>query len=141
MVNDDGTPAAITVRVEVAALVVREGAGGLKPLTDADRREIAATARRLLAADQHPEAEFAATRFEVAGDEGTMVGTLTLRGITRPLRLRVRRTGPGQFRATGTVLQSAHGIRPYSGFMGALKVRDAVEVEVEAQAQALAGAG
>ena len=45
----------------MGALIVREGGGGLKPLTDRDRREIAVTARKTLGADRHPEATFAAT--------------------------------------------------------------------------------
>src|SRR5262249_22344875 len=59
-VNDDLTPAGRDVRVDLGALVVREGSGGVKPLTDRDRREIAVTARKVLGAGQHPEAVFAA---------------------------------------------------------------------------------
>jgi hypothetical protein len=38
----------------------------------------------------------------------------------------------GTYRGTGTVVQSAYGIKPYTAFFGALKVRDTVDVEVEA---------
>ena len=58
-------------------------------------------------------------------------GTFTLAGSSQPLRLEVTETGPDQYRATTTVVQSAYGIRPYKAFLGALKVRDAVDVEVE----------
>lgn len=137
VVNDDKTLAAIAARIDMASWVVREGTGGLKPLTASDRREIAATARRLLSVDRHPEAEFVATRFESAGeDDGVMDGILTLRGIARPLRLQVSRVGTGRYRATGAVVQSAHGIKPYTAFLGALKVRDAVEIEAEAEVPA-----
>jgi hypothetical protein len=34
-------------------------------------------------------------------------------------------------RATGTVRQTDFGVKPYSGFLGALRVRDAVDVEAE----------
>jgi hypothetical protein len=34
------------------------------------------------------------------------------------------------------VVQSDHGIKPYSAFLGALKVRDAVDIEAEAQVPA-----
>lgn len=137
VVNDDKTLAAIAARIDMASWVVREGTGGLKPLTASDRREIAATARRLLSVDRHPEAEFVATRSEFAGEDGGMMdGTLTLRGIARPLRLQVSLVGTDRYRATGTVVQSAHGIRPYTAFLGALKVRDAVEIEAEAEVPA-----
>ncbi|HEY6279667.1 MAG TPA: YceI family protein [Streptosporangiaceae bacterium] len=141
VVNDDKTLAAIEARIDMTSWVVREGMGGLKPLTDADRREIAATARRLLSVDRHQEAEFVATRFHHTDDEsGTMDGTLTLRGISRPLQLRFIQTGPSRYRGTGTVVQSAYGIKPYTAFLGALRVRDAVDFELEAEAPAQPGA-
>ena len=62
-VNEDLTPAALDVRIDRGALVVRDGTGGVKPLSDRDRREIAVTARKVLAADRHPEAVFAAAGF------------------------------------------------------------------------------
>ena len=38
----------------------------------------------------------------------------------------------GRIRATGTVVQSNHGIKPFKAFMGALKVKDPVEIVIEA---------
>ena len=38
--------------------------------------------------------------------------------------------GPGRYRATTTVRQTDFGIKPYSAFLGSLKVADAVQVEV-----------
>ena len=87
-VNGDRNPAGLDVRIDMGALVVREGTGGVKPLTDRDRREIAVTARKVLASDRHPEAVFAAAGFEpVAGGGGEINGTLTIRGQARPLAL------------------------------------------------------
>ena len=65
-VNDDLSPAGLDVSIDMGALVVRDGTGGVKPLTDRDRREIAVTARKVLASDRHPEADFAAAGFEPA---------------------------------------------------------------------------
>ena len=67
-VNEDLSPAGLTVQIDMGSLIVREGTGGLKPLTDRDRREIAVTARKTLGADRHPEATFSATEFK-PGDE------------------------------------------------------------------------
>lgn len=139
-VAEDKTPASLEARIDLGALTVREGTGGIKPLTDRDRREIAVTARRLLASDQHPEAVFTAARFEPSADGGVIEGNLTLRGVTRPLRLQVTQASPGKYRATGSIVQSAYGIKPYTAFFGALKVRDAIEVEVEADVAGLADA-
>ena len=117
---------------DIGALAVREGSGGIKPLTDRDRREIATTARRLLATEQHPEVVFTATRFEFNGESGVIEGNLSIRGVSRPFRLQVSQSEAGTYQGTGTVVQSAYGIKPYTAFFGALKVRDTVDVEVEA---------
>jgi polyisoprenoid-binding protein YceI len=131
-VNEDLSPAGLDVRVDLGALAVREGTGGIKPLTDRDRREIAATARKVLGTDRYPQAEFSAGSFEPGADGGGEIGgTLTLHGQARPLRLQVTQTGDGRYHARGQVVQSGHGIKPYTGFFGALRVRDAVDIEAD----------
>jgi polyisoprenoid-binding protein YceI len=140
--NDDLSPAALAVRIDMGSLIVREGAGGVKPLTDRDRREIAVTARRCLGSDRHPEASFAAEKFEPGADGGgTITGTLTLAGASRPLRLDVTGTRPDRYHARTSVVQSDYGIKPYRGFMGALKVRDAVDVDVDVDLSDDSGGG
>ncbi len=65
-----------------------------------------------------------------------------MHGQTRPLRLQVSQTGPDRYHAEATVVQSEYGIKPYSGFLGALRVRDAVQVTVDVDLSQLAdGAG
>lgn len=139
-VGADETPSALDVRIDMGSLVVREGAGGVKPLTDRDRREIAVIARKSLAADRHPEATFSADGFTRDGGGWQVTGSLTLHGQTRPLRLRVAETRPGHYQITASVVQSDFGIKPYTGFMGALRVRDAVDVEAEGALPAPEGA-
>jgi polyisoprenoid-binding protein YceI len=143
-IGADSAPVSLEVRIDMSSLVVREGRGGLKPLSDRDRREIAVTARKVLAVQRHPDATFSATAFEPsgaghAGDQsvgdqsagGVIAGTLTLAGRSRPLRLAVRPNGRGGYVATASVTQSDYGIKPYAGFLGALKVKDAVGIQVE----------
>jgi polyisoprenoid-binding protein YceI len=144
-VGEDGSPAGLDVQADLHSLIVREGTGGVKPLTDRDRREIGVSTRKVLAADRYPQATFTATEFQPDGDGGGVIaGTLTVAGQARPLRLQVRPNGPDKYQATGTVVQSAHGITPYRGFFGALKVRDSVGVEIDldlSQAEATADQG
>ena len=47
-VNDDLSPASLEVRIDLGALAVREGTGGVKPLTDGDRRDIKKTMSGIL---------------------------------------------------------------------------------------------
>ncbi|MGC1212776.1 MAG: YceI family protein [Micromonospora sp.] len=125
--------ATATARVGLASLAVREGTGGARPLTDKDRGEIENNARRTLGVDRHPTATFASTRVVSGEDSSTISGTLTLHGVARPIDVEVREVAPDRYRATTAVTQSAYGIKPYSAFLGALKVRDEVEVEIDVQ--------
>jgi len=130
--GDDRAPSRLAARIDMASLIVRAGTGGVKPLSDRDRREIAATARKQLDTGRYPEATFTAERFEPDGNGGGVIdGTLTLHGQPRPLRLQVSRAGEGGYRVSGTVVQTQFGIKPYSGMFGALKLRDAVDVEID----------
>jgi polyisoprenoid-binding protein YceI len=126
-----GAPGALDATIDLTSLDIREGRGGIKPLSDRDRRDITGQARKQLDTGHYPEASYAATGF-TRGDAGggAIDGTLTLHGQSQPLRLEVSKTGDGQYRATATVVQSQFGIKPYSGMFGALKLRDAVDVEV-----------
>ncbi|HEY3905032.1 MAG TPA: YceI family protein [Streptosporangiaceae bacterium] len=131
-VDDDGQPVELSVKLDLNSLVVREGTGGVKPLTDRDRREIAVTSRKVLGVERHPEANFVASGFEPNSNGGGFIqGTLTLGGISRPLKLHVVKTGPESYHATASVRHSEFGIKPYTAFLGALKVSDAVGVTID----------
>jgi polyisoprenoid-binding protein YceI len=130
-VPDDGAAGAeITAELDLGSLAVREGSGGAKPLTDKDRRDIAVTARKILGAGP---ARFTSARVVPADSSGGAIeGTLTLNGRSRPVRLEVTSPAPGRYRGGATIKQTDFGITPYTGFFGALKLRDEVGVEVEA---------
>jgi polyisoprenoid-binding protein YceI len=131
-VDDDSSPASLDVRIDMTSMAVREGTGGLKPLTDKDRRDIVSNARKVLGADRFPEATFGNAKFKPGADGGgSITGTLTLHGQSRPVTVEVTETGPDRYHGSATVVQSDFGIKPYSGFFGALKVSDAVDVEAD----------
>ena len=131
-VADDGQPTELSVTLDLNSLVVREGTGGVKSLTDRDRREIAVTSRKVLGVERHPEATFTASGFEPNANGGGFIqGTLTLGGISRPLKLHVAKTGQESYHATASVRQSEFGIKPYTAFLGALKVSDAVGITID----------
>ena len=138
--DDDRLAAAeISAELDLSSLAVRAGTGGAKPLTDKDRRDIAATAGKILGTGK---AVFSSTRVIPVGagggsgagadaGSGAVEGTLTLGGGSVPVRLQVTSPGPGRYRGGTTIRQTDLGITPYSGFFGALKLRDEVGVEFE----------
>lgn len=125
--------ATATAHVELGSLAVRTGTGGARPLTDKDRGEIEKNARRTLDVDRHPTATFESTRIVTSDDGATISGTLTLHGVAAAIDVVVREATPDRYRATTVVTQSAYGIKPYSAFLGALKVLDDIEVEIEVE--------
>jgi polyisoprenoid-binding protein YceI len=121
----------VTVDVAVDSSRVREGTGGVKPLTDSDRAEIHKTLReQILHTAQHPAIAFRSTRVAGSGASFTLDGDLTIMGVTRPVMVQGRVAG-GRALGTASVVQTRWGIRPYSAFLGALKLRDEVTVEFE----------
>jgi hypothetical protein len=133
------TAAKVTAELDLGSLEVREGTGGAKPLSDGDRRDIKKQMSAILG---DGTASFTSSRIIRSGSSGGAVeGTLTLNGKAQPFRLQVTEPAPGRYRGSGTVLQSAFGIKPYSGFFGALKLRDEVVVEFEVDLSKAESAG
>ena len=123
------TAATVSADLDLGSLAVREGSGGVKPLTDSDRADIKKTIGGILG---DGTATFTSSRIIRTGATGGAIeGTLTLNGKSRPVRLQVAEPAPGRYRGTATVLQSAFGIKPYTGFFGALKLKDEVTVDFE----------
>lgn len=123
------TAATVTARLDLGSLAVREGTGGAKPLTDSDRRDIKQAIGGILG---DGEASFTSSRIVRSGSSGGAIeGTLTIKGKSQPVRLQVTEPQPGKYRGSATIQQTAFGIKPYTGFFGALKLRDEVAVEFE----------
>jgi polyisoprenoid-binding protein YceI len=121
--SDDGGELELTA--DPASLVVREGNRGVKPLTDKDRASIQKTIQKDILGVH--EISFRSRSVEGGG----VKGDLTLAGRTEPVDFDLRREGD-RVRATVSVVQTRFGIKPYRGFMGALKVRDDVEIVLDA---------
>lgn len=132
--EDQGGLASATLSAEadLGSLTTREGSGGAMPLSQADRDEIDSTARRILADRGNATATFKSSQVRALSDGGEIEGTITINDAAQPLRLRLTEQGPGHYRGTGTITQSAHGIKPYSAFLGTLKLQDEVKLEFDA---------
>jgi hypothetical protein len=124
--------ATITAELDLASLTVREGSGGARPLTSGDRADIGKQLRKILVSrDGTAPATFSSTRVLPGNVGGAIEGTITFRDRTQPVRLQVQEPEPGHYRGTGAVSQTGLGVTPYTGFFGALKVRDEVTVEFD----------
>jgi polyisoprenoid-binding protein YceI len=125
-VRDDGTLSAVQLNADPHSLQVREGLRGIKPLTDRDRADIRRTIDEKIL-EGRPIA-FRSTAVEPDDGRLTVRGELELAGTTRPASFQLSADPDGRVVGTLPVTQSEWGIKPYRGMMGALKVRDTVEV-------------
>jgi polyisoprenoid-binding protein YceI len=129
-VGDDGAPTTISLHVDPRSLQVLEGHRGVKPLSDSDRTEIRSNIDEKILRGQ--PIEFSSNSVEVSADRISVRGDLTMAGTTKPATFELRLAGDGRISGTLPVTQSEWGIKPYRAFMGALKVRDTVEVVLDA---------
>ncbi len=128
-VGEDGAPLAVGLEADGRSLNVREGLGGVKPLTDKDRAEIRKDIDEKILLGE--SIAFRSSAVEAGDGPLTVEGELTMAGTTRPASFDLELTAPGRITGTLPVTQSEWGIKPYRAFMGALKVRDAVEVVID----------
>jgi polyisoprenoid-binding protein YceI len=121
----------VTARVDATSVAVlcaqRGGRDDPGALSAADREKIDRAARvDVLRADRFPEVVFEG-RWE-GESPATVVGTLALCGVTRPLTVRLARS-PAGLVCTATVHQPTWGITPFRAMLGALRVQPDVRVE------------
>lgn len=125
----------MNVTVETGSLEIPEGTGGLKALTDADRADIKRTlaGAALLHTAEHPTITFRSTRVTGTPQSFEITGDLTVKGRTHPVTVHGKGGDEGLLRCWATVTQSTWGIKPYTAFLGALRLADDVQVEFEAE--------
>lgn len=112
----------------VTSLSIVEAIGGAKALTRGDRADIKRNIEeKILDAHRFPNISLRTTGTAPNGTGMRVSADLTIGGATRPVDIVLSLTN-GRARGVMTVVQSRWGIKPFSAFMGALKVRDAVEV-------------
>jgi polyisoprenoid-binding protein YceI len=121
----------VSVVVDVDSLEVREGLGGVKPLTEKDRADIRKTLRDILDSETHPQVTFNSTSVTRSVASVTVEGDLTIRGETQPVAIDAEITDD-RVRGSATLAQTRWGIKPYSAFLGALKLADEVGIELDA---------
>ncbi len=130
-VGPDGAIDSVQLNADAGSLQVREGHNGVKALTDEDRKDIHASINEKVLGGK-PIA-FASTGVEPHGGGVTVRGDLTMADITREAVFDIEVSGDGRIAGTLPVTQSEWGVKPYRAFMGALKVRDTVDVVVDAR--------
>lgn len=109
---------------------VKTGRQGLanKPVSDRDKKDIRKNITGLLG---NKSITFTSTSVEVKDSSVKADGDLSIAGQSRPVTLDLTATPDGLLAGSMMVVQSEFGIKPFSAMMGALKVKDEVEVNLD----------
>lgn len=129
-VGAGGVPSAIGVDADGGSLEVREGVGGVKPLSDRDRLEIRRNIDEKVLRGAPIAFRSEAVALARGGGVVAVRGALAIGDATRPLEAELLLSDDGRVTATIRLTQSAWGITPYRGLMGTLRVRDEVDVVI-----------
>jgi len=123
---DTGSHPAVEIHVDARALSVIDGED-----SETDRAEVQKTmlGPEVLDSERHREIVFQSTVAESAGQgQWTLRGNLTLRGQTRPVKVRVMLKN-GHYTGEATVKQTDFGIKP-PGKAG-IRAKDEVRIEFD----------
>lgn len=129
---DEDSNFTVELSADPRSLRVRDGQGGMKPLTDKDKTDIHKSIDDKVLKGK--AITFKSTGVSSnGGGPASVTGDVSMGGTSRPVSFDVDVMPDGQVKGTVSLTQSEWGIKPYSGLMGALKVRDDVEVVLHAQ--------
>ncbi|BCI51558.1 polyisoprenoid-binding protein [Mycolicibacterium litorale] len=132
---DGDEPVAVELTADVDSLQIERGDGGVTPLSGPERALARTNALKTLSAQRYPTVTFTSDRMTPAGGGYHLAGELEIHGHHRAHSLDVAVTDKGdgwRLEARSAVRQTDFGVRPYSMFMGSMKVVDTVTIEFSA---------
>jgi polyisoprenoid-binding protein YceI len=131
-VDADAGQSAVQATIEPRSLEVVAATGGAKAVSDKDKRDIVKNIAGLLG---NNSITFESTGVQVRNDTTVAVtGNLSIAGKSRQVILDLTLAPDGaaaRLKGRVPVVQSDFGIKPFTAMMGALKVKDEVEVDLD----------
>ena len=124
-------PAGVVLTADVDSLQVLRGEGGATPLLGPEKKVARSNALGVLQPDRFPQIRFHSDAISKTADGYRITGSLEIHGTDREcvVDLRVDDRGDTWQMASETeVRHSDFGMKPYSMFLGSMKVADAVTV-------------
>ncbi|MDQ1358338.1 MAG: hypothetical protein QOJ52_274 [Acidimicrobiaceae bacterium] len=128
---DDPSASSVSVSTDASSLEIAEAKGGAKPLSDSDKRDIKKSITSKILTN-------GAISFESTAVSGTpprlqVKGDLTINGQSQPVTLDLNVDDNGHATGTTSFKQTQFGVKPFSAMMGALKVKDNVDITIDVQ--------
>ncbi|PND58374.1 S-adenosyl-L-methionine-dependent methyltransferase [Mycobacterium sp. ENV421] len=130
--------APVTARlvVDVDSLQVVRGEGGVTPLTGPEKGVVRSNALKSLDAKKFPQITFDAENIGTTAGGYHLDGSVTIHGTTHPQSVDLaveEHDGMWVMSTELPVVQTEFGVKPYSLFMGTLKVADEVALTFTAR--------
>ena len=125
---DDPSASSVQVTIDPSSLEITDAKGGAKPLSDKDRADIAKNITKTLG---NSAITFESEAVSGSPPNVTVKGDLTISGHSKPVSLNLTVGDDGKATGKTTIVQTQFGIKPFSAMMGALKVKDSVDVEFD----------
>jgi polyisoprenoid-binding protein YceI len=126
-----GDDASVKLTVDPSSIEVESGTGGAKPLGDKDKADIKKSmADKILGGSQ---ISFESSDVKVDNGSMDVSGNLSVAGSSNSITMPLTVADDGTVSGSVTLSQSDYGIKQFKALMGALKVKDSVEVQLEAK--------
>jgi polyisoprenoid-binding protein YceI len=126
---DDPSSSSIEVTIDASSLEVVAAVGGASALSQSDKGKIADSIKKTLDTNRHSEITFTST----AVSASSVKGDLEIVGKSRPVTLDLTVDDGGHAVAKVSFKQTDFGIKPFSAMLGALKIKDGVDITVDVQ--------
>jgi polyisoprenoid-binding protein YceI len=126
-----GDNPSVKLTVDPSSIEVREGSGGAKALDEGDKADI----KKSMQKDILGSSQISFESSDVKVDNGSMnvSGNLSVAGSSDSISVPLSVGDDGTVRGSVKLSQKQFGIKQFKALMGALKVKDTVEVQIEAK--------
>lgn len=126
-----GDSPSVSLTADPGSIEIIQGTGGAKPLSDKDKGDIKkGMTEKVLGSSQ---ISFTSSSVEVGDNSLKVDGDLSIAGQSNSVSAPLSVGADGTVSGTITLSQSDYGIKQYKALMGALKVKDSVQVLIEAK--------
>jgi len=129
-------PVSAELVVDVDSLQVIKGEGGVTPLTGPEKGVVRSNALKALNAKKYPQITFSTEGISKTAAGYQLDGTVEIHGTSRPQTVELAVEDSGGvwvMSASVPVVQTQFGVKPYSLFVGSLKVADEVTLKFTAR--------
>jgi len=129
---DGDSQCTVELNADPRSLEVSSGTGGAKALSDKDKADIRKNIDNKVLKGEAITFRCEGVSLNGAGT-APVSGEVAMAGTTRPVSFEVEIGADGQVKGNVPLKQSEWGIKPFTAMMGALKVKDEVEVVLDAR--------